>query len=380
MNRSRLYITLNRPSEWQRCLLSGMTISGGSVTSDSGISGCTMVTGSQDSTEHGFLWRSLEISADYGENTVTRVSAYAADSTIVSAGGRTFELDSFLRDDTVPAGERLNLLDGLFTPLFTNCTDGLADLRGRYIWVRIDIVILDEHPVSIDKIKLLLKSESMMDHLPEVYRAEDGENGFMTRFMSIFDSIFFDMDQRIAKARSSLDYRTARGEMLRYLAGWVTDETSAYLSDEQLREKIRYAVSEYRMTGTRRGLSEWISREYGVTPNIIEYFSVRKLAAEGGDREVYQRLFGSDPYKFYILLPEKTFADTREANLFTERLKNRIPAYTEAEVVVLKRNVVLEQHTYLGVNSVLSGYVCAEADAGSITGDIILGGNNDEQQ
>lgn len=380
MNRSRLYITLNRPSEWQRCLLSGMTISGGSVTSDSGISGCTMVTGSQDSTEHGFLWRSLEISADYGENTVTRVSAYAADSTIVSAGGRTFELDSFLRDDTVPAGERLNLLDGLFTPLFTNCTDGLADLRGRYIWVRIDIVILDEHPVSIDKIKLLLKSESMMDRLPEAYRAEDGENGFMTRFMSIFDSIFFDMDQRIAKARSSLDYRTARGEMLRYLAGWVTDETSAYLSDEQLREKIRHAVSEYRMTGTRRGLSEWISREYGVTPNIIEYFSVRKLAAEGGDREVYQRLFGSDPYKFYILLPEKTFADTREANLFTERLKNRIPAYTEAEVVVLKRNVVLEQHTYLGVNSVLSGYVCAEADAGSITGDIILGGNNDEQQ
>ena len=107
---------------------------------------------------------------------------------------------------------------------------------------------------------------------------------------------------------------------------------------------------------------------------------MRKLAAEGGDREVYQRLFGSDPYKFYILLPEKTFADTREANLFTERLKNRIPAYTEAEVVVLKRNVVLEQHTYLGVNSVLSGYVCAEADAGSITGDIILGGNNDEQQ
>lgn len=88
----------------------------------------------------------------------------------------------------------------------------------------------------------------------------------------------------------------------------------------------------------------------------------------------------ADPYKFYILLPEKTFADTREANLFTERLKNRIPAYTEAEVVVLKRNVVLEQHTYLGVNSVLSGYVCAEADAGSITGDIILGGNNDEQQ
>ena len=380
MNRSRLYITLNRPSEWQRCLLDGMEISGGSIVTSEGRTGCTMITGSVDSTEHGFLWRSLEISVSAGENTVVRVSAYAADSTVIGCDGIPRELDSLLRDETVPAAERLKLTEGLFTPLYTNCTDGPVGLHGRYIWIRLDIIMLDRQPVRLSRIKLLLKSESMMDHLPEAYRAEDGENGFMTRFMSIFDSIFFDMDQRIAKARSSLDYRTARGEMLRYLAGWVTDETSAYLSDEQLREKIRHAVSEYRMTGTRRGLSEWISREYGVTPNIIEYFSVRKLAAEGGDREVYQRLFGSDPYKFYILLPEKTFADTREANLFTERLKNRIPAYTEAEVVVLKRNVVLEQHTYLGVNSVLSGYVCAEADAGSITGDIILGGSNDEQQ
>lgn len=279
-----------------------------------------------------------------------------------------------------PPGERLNLLDGLFTPLFTNCTDGLADLRGRYIWVRIDIVILDEHPVSIDKIKLLLKSESMMDHLPEAYRAEDGENGFMTRFMSIFDSIFFDMDQRIAKARSSLDYRTARGEMLRYLAGWVTDETSAYLSDEQLREKIRSCSigipHDWHAAGAFRVDKPGVRRD----PEYNRVF--QRAEAGGGGRRPrgVPAVIRQRPYKFYILLPEKTFADTREANLFTERLKNRIPAYTEAEVVVLKRNVVLEQHTYLGVNSVLSGYVCAEADAGSITGDIILGGNNDEQQ
>lgn len=380
MNKSRAYITLNRPSEWQRCLLDGMTISGGSVTSSGGTSGCTMITGSQDSTEHGFLWRSLEIAAKTGENSMLRVSAYAADSTIVNTGGRTFELDSLLRDGSVSAGERLKLLEGLFTPLFTNCADGLANLRGRYIWVRLDIMSLDGQPVSVDKIKLLLKSESMMDYLPEVYRAEDGENGFMSRFMAIFDSIFFDMDSRIEQARSSMDYRIARGEMLRYLAGWVTDEEHAYLSDEELRRRIRSAAAEYRMNGTRQGLSDWIEREYGVKPNIIEYFSVRRLAAEGKDREVYRRLFGSDPYKFFLLLPEKTFADTHEANLFTERLKKRIPAFAEAEVVILKRNVILEDHTYLGVNSVISGYACAETDAGRIAGDIILGGNNDEQQ
>ena len=188
------------------------------------------------------------------------------------------------------------------------------------------------------------------------------------------------MDSRIEKARSSLDYRIARGEMLRYLAGWITDEGLSYLSDEELRRKICHAVPDYRRTGTRQGLSDWIEREYGVKPNIIEYFSVRRLVSEGKDREVYKRLFGTDPYRFFLLLPEGTFADTHEAGIFTERLKERIPAYTEAEVVILKRNVILEDHTYLGVNSVLSGYVCAGADAGRIAGDIILGGSNDEEQ
>ncbi len=380
MNRSRSYITLNRPSEWQRCLLSGMEISGSCMISSAGTAECTVITGSADSTEHGFMWRDLEITARTGENTIMRVSAYAADSTVVSADGRTFELDSLLKDASVSPAERLRLIGGLFTPLYTNCTDGPINLRGRYIWIKFDFMMLDREPVELTKLKLLLKSESMMQYLPELYRASDGENGFMTRFMSIFDSIFFDMDERISKARSSLDYRIADGEMLRYLAEWIMTEDAAYLSTDELRKRIRRTAADHRRMGTREGLSDWIQQEYGVKPNIIEYFSVKKLVSEGRDREVYRRLFGTDPYKFYVLLPEKTFSDTHEANIFTEKLKNRIPAYTEAEVVILKKNVILENHTYLGVNSVISGYSCAEADAGSIAGDIILGGSNDEEQ
>lgn len=380
MNRSRLYITLNRPSEWQRCLLDGMEISGSGIVTSDGRNSCTMITGSADSTEHGFLWRSLEIAAQTGENTVVRVSAYAADSTVINCDGIPRELDSLLMDGSVPADERLKLTEGLFTPLYTNCSDGPVGLHGRYIWIRLDILMLDRQPVRLSSIKLLLKSESMMEYLPEVYRSSDGENGFMTRFMSIFDSIFFDMDERIEEARSSLDYRAARGEMLRYLADWIMTEDSAYLDEESLRRRISRTVQDYRMSGTRQGLSDWIEQEYGVKPNIIEYFNVRKLATGGKDREAYQRLFGNDPYKFFILLPEKTFADTHEANIFTAKLRNRIPAYTEAEVVILKRNVILENHTYLGVNSVIGGYSCAESDTGSIAGDIILGGSNDEQQ
>lgn len=138
----------------------------------------------------------------------------------------------------VPAAERLKLTEGLFTPLYTNCTDGPVGLHGRYIWIRLDIIMLDRQPVRLSRIKLLLKSESMMEYLPEVYRSGDGENGFMTRYLSIFDSIFFDMDGRIDKARSAMDYRAAEGAMLRYLADWIMAEDSAYLDEESLRQRI----------------------------------------------------------------------------------------------------------------------------------------------
>lgn len=380
MNRSRLYITLNRSSEWQRGLLCGMDITQHSVRSCDGRTECTMITGSSDSTEHGFIWRSLEISADISENTIMRVSAYAADSTFVSVMGKTVSLDAYLNDSSVSCEERLKTVGELFVPLGTDTADIPINLTGRYIWIRLDFIMLDRRAVELSKIRLLLKSDSMMQYLPEMYRAADGENGFMTRFMSMFDSIFFDMDDRIQKARSTIDYRIADGDMLRYLADWIMTDDAAYLSRDELRQKIQTTAAEYRYTGTKAGLSDWIEREYGVKPEIVEFFNIKKMVREGKDCEVYKRLFGNDPYKFFVLLPEKTFADTHEANIFTERLKDRIPAYTEAAVIILKKNVILDSNTYLDMNSVVNGYSCAESDMGSIGGDIILGGSNDEQQ
>lgn len=380
MNKSRLYITLNRSSEWQRGLLYNIAIAGNALKSAEGTAQCTIITASADSTEHGFLWRSAEVFANISENTVMRVSAYAADSTIVNIGDKTCELDALLSDGTMSEKERLELVSGLFTPLCTNCFDGPINLKGRYIWIKLDFMALDRKAVEVSKIKLLLKSDSMMNYLPEMYRASDGESGFMTRFMSIFDSIFFDMDERIASARSAMDYRVADGDMLRYLAEWIMTDDAAYLDAPRLREKIRDTVEDYKYTGTKHGLCSWIKREYGAEPVIIEYFDVKKMISEGKDSEVYKRLFGSNPYKIFVLMPENTFADTHAANIFTKRLKSRLPAYAEAEVIVLKKNVVLDNNTYLDVNSIVNGYSDAQAENGSVVGDIILGGSNDEQQ
>ncbi len=380
MNNSRLYITLNRASEWSRGLLCGLKLKGNSVVFDDEESSfASLITGSVDSAEHNFCWKNLLADIEIPESMIMRIYAYTADSTLCSIDDSAAELDSYLADKTVSAKEKLEKLEPMFRLIGTGTLDCPVNMRGRYIWIKLEFVALEERGMKLNKLKLLLKSESMMDYLPEVYRTEDGENGFMSRYISIFDSIFFDMDDRIAALDEGFDYRSAEGAMLKYLADWLDIEDTAYLSDEELRRKISAASEEYRAIGTKRGLSEWIENEYGIKPNIIEYFSVRKMVYEGKDRECYRRLFGSNPYSFFILLPETVFKNTHEANIFMEKLRKRVPAYTKPQVVLTRQSVILENHTYLGVNTVISGYSAAGADTGNrISHDLILGGNNNE--
>ena len=379
---NQLYMTLNRAAEWQRALLHHLQIRDHAIVTDGEKSAeAAIITASVDSTEHDFLWQNLLIDISLGENIIMKVSAYAANTTIASPQDRPIELDSFLCDNTISAEKRMAEIAPLFTPIFNNCTDGPVNLRGRYIWLRLEFIMLESRDVTLRKLKLLLSGERMIDYLPEIYREEDGENGFLTRFLSIFDSLFFEMDDAIGQFSRSLDYRVARGQMLQYLASWLSIEDAAYLSDERLRQKIHDAISEYRSIGVKRGIVRWIEREYGVKPNIIEHFDVRNMIYEGKDRETYRRLFGDNPYKFFVIMPEGVFEGQHEANLFMQRLKKRIPAHTEAEIIIAKRNVILENHTYLGENSVLGDFAQAAMDAGSIfSHDIILGGAEEDEK
>ena len=75
MTDSRLYITLNRQSEWQRALLCGLSVQGNVVAADSGGTGALMITGSVDSGEHNFLWRNIVIDADICSGTLMKLSS-----------------------------------------------------------------------------------------------------------------------------------------------------------------------------------------------------------------------------------------------------------------------------------------------------------------
>ena len=71
--------------------------------------------------------------------------------------------------------------------------------------------------------------------------------------------------------------------------------------------------------------------------------------ADCQDPVLYRRLYGEDPYRFFVLLPEDTFSGQRERELFQRDMEAVIPAGMTMQMIQLKPCIQLDWHTYLGI-------------------------------
>lgn len=386
MGKGRMYITLNRNREWKRSLLLNLQVGYNRVVfsespenKDGMLATGVIVTGSVDSTEQDFQWESIRIEADLPENSVIKVSCFASDSMEVLLGDSFVNLDDYLKEAREDAISGLKELNSLFKQAFTGSTDGLIRVNGRYLWLKLEFLVPQPDYFCLRKIKLLLTDEKIIQYLPEIYRDGKEHNEFFWRFMEIFDSIFFDIEENINRLPENLDYTQAKGEMLRYLAEWVSIQESRSLGDGELKERIAGIIPEYSAIGTKPGIERFVERELKVRPRIIEFFNYKAMLYEGRDKELYKELFGTNPYKFFILLPAEVFKPGN-VNSFLERLKNNIPAHTEMEIILLKKSIILGKHTYLGVNSMVGEYNYVSIDENiAISDDTLIGGKIDEE-
>ena len=138
---------------------------------------------------------------------------------------------------------------------------------------------------------------------------------------------------------------------------------------------MRGAVRGYERAQTPEGLKARIERMTGQRPYLVEHFQVEPMQKGGKDAALYTRLFGTQENAFHILLPERCFRSKEAAKEFLDKISQVIPADTEAELVPLKDSVYLDTHTYLGVNSVISGHTGAAIDRkAAIQYDTVIGG------
>ena len=320
-----------------------------------------------DSGENGFCWSRAVVEADLPPDTALRVYAYASDS---RSWGEWSDLDEAIRG---LEGDPLPVLREVFGPPAAESGDFFIRPQGRYLWLMFELAATGSASPVIRALRLWMRGDHMVDYLPAIYQEED----FTRRFLSIFNSMYADMERAIDGLPGQMDYEHTSGALLRYLASWVCVEGGD--SVEALRAGIRTALPDYESRYTVEGVRRSVRRLTGREPILIEHFQVSPNRPDCGDPELYRRLYGEDPYRFFVLLPEDTFSSQREREAFQRDMEELIPAGMSMQMVQLKSCIQLDWHTYLGVNSRVGGYVPAAIDEQvTIHYDTTIGGASHE--
>ncbi len=360
-------LVLNKREDWRIAMGQGVCAGGDSLTLCDGAAHGFVCLKAVDAGENGFAWGRLSIGCHMPKDSLIRTWAYASDS---KAYGDAADLDALLGGTRPQTEEAAALLGGLYR-LSGDGEDFDLALSGRYLWLMFELIAPGRPPV-IEAVRLHMPGDHMMDYMPAVYR----KNGdFTRRFLSVFDGVLMDMEREIYALPARFDYENADGGMLDSLARWVCVDP-ARQERETVVSRIRTALSDYEEMYTVRGVTRSVERLCGRRPLIIESAQVDPNRPDCANSALYRRLYGENPYKFFVLLEEDAFKTREQMEEFIERMRGLIPAGTEFELVLLKRCVQLDWHTYLGVNAMVSDYVPVVIDENkTIHYDTMIGGN-----
>ncbi|TEB15328.1 Phage tail protein [Pelotomaculum sp. FP] len=295
-----------------------------------------------DSADIGCRWHRFVLEADIPDNTQVLVSYCTGD----------------VPDDlaAVFSQEVINPADALIT-----CAGG------RYI--RFRFRFLSKNAASTPRVKSMkvyFPRLSYLRYLPAVYQESEPGKDFLERFLSIAETLFSDLEDKIEAITGYLDPAAVPEGFLPWLSSWLAVTRYDRWPAPKIRALLSRAPRLYQQRGTREGLEAMIAlylsrvSENGLVvddsaakPIIVETFQVR--AGASGDDAVWGDLFGTDPYSFCVLLKPEQAPTGQDLNAVKRIVEFEKPAYTRAGVKVLQPWFFLEWHTYLELNTYLTG-------------------------
>lgn len=371
MSATQTYLTICRGEQWRRfwrteCEGDTLVLVPGSVWG-------AACLGPFDGGESGFQWSRVRLEAEIPRDAGVRVYARASDD-------RNWpELEENWNEGTLGNPRAPLGLDGAppLEALFGEPVSG-ADVwlrcAGRYLWLVVELASGGEAGPRVEALSIRFSGDHLADYLPAVYREQD----FTYRFLSIFNSMFQDMERQIDTLPGRLDPELADGDTLDFLARWLC--LDAGTDPELLRDMLPHALDFFETMYTAEGVRRTAWLLSGRKPEIIEYFRVDPNDPSCRNPALYRRLYGENPYRFFLLFPYDTFSTQRDMERFLDRMRDRVPAGTDFELVLLKPCVQLDWHTYLGINSQISGFVPAAIDETmTIHYDTTIGGADHER-
>ncbi|MCM1538838.1 MAG: phage tail protein [bacterium] len=231
----------------------------------------------------------------------------------------------------------------------------LTGVSGRFLRLRIQLEKKNDVHIRITRMKICFPGQTWLSYLPELYQAHVREDSFLERYLGIFQALYEDRTERIARIPQRLSPFTVSGEALRELSEWFAIGDEGVWNEEQKRYLILHAPRLLRIRGTAEYVRELLFLGTGKTVYIVEYGQLIPYFDGGKEEERLKRLYTAGPYEFAVLVDTER-QEENELYRIGKIVEMAKPAYMACRIVALTPYLFLGQHSYLGINSVLSRF------------------------
>jgi len=149
--------------------------------------------------------------------------------------------------------------------------------KGRYLWLKIGLLTFDEKAgPELTRMKILYPANSYLRYLPAIYQEDPVSSEFLERFLSIFETVLYDLESDIGNVSDYFDPDIVPAGFLAWLASWLNLAVEEDWTDDKKRYFIKRAPVLYKQKGTRAGIEELVRLYTGKRPVILEHSRIGK--------------------------------------------------------------------------------------------------------
>lgn len=205
-------------------------------------------------------WHRLLLDFEVPGKGGLHVSYYASDDPIDQ---KTLAVDNWRHVLSTPYKD-ININDALF-----------EDADGRYLVLKFELYGDGHHTPTLKAAQVYFQRNSYLRYLPPTYQDDEQGRRFLERFLSIFESMSLDMEQKIVGVTQYWNVDSVPTEFLDWLGSWVAVFSDDNWPEDKKRGLLKDAFQLYKARGTQKGLRRVIEIFTGGDVRIIEHFHLR---------------------------------------------------------------------------------------------------------
>lgn len=321
------------------------------------------ISGQIDGIRKDAEWGRIKFDCKFDEDTVYAVYVFATNLEDFNRKGVMTGVDEFLLGD-----EDVNIKKEFFKIVeakkYVNQNDILLyDIKGRYLHIMIEVLGMADG--YIENMSINSQGDFYMESLPEIYK---DYGSFLHRYLSIFSSIFIDLQEKIETIDEILDLDKANVELLTLFGKWMgIDVSGNFLSEDKLRTLIKEAYNLNRMKGTKKALERLTEIILDEKTIIVEK---NQLKEDNGEMENFEVLYGKGNYDVTMLI--KTYVPENQKSQLMFLIKQFVPIRCNLNIKFLDDCNGLDDHMYMDMNTQISDEVIGELDVRQVMDGTIL--------